>query len=126
MKTRQSTWSPQSGWSHASAQTPSPPPSLVLVFGGRAVLSGGEALGTLAELYPRSTFFGCSTAGEIADVRVHDDQAVATAIWLEKSSIRTAALSLADTLDARDAGARLGRAIPHEGLVHTVVLSDGT
>lgn len=126
MKTRQSTWSPQSGWSHSSAQTLSTPPSLVLVFGGRAVLSGGEALGTLAELYPRSTFFGCSTAGEIADVRVHDDQAVATAIWLEKSSIRTAALALADTLDASDAGARLGRAIPHEGLVHALVLSDGT
>ncbi len=126
MKTRQSVWSPQSGWSHSSHQALSSPPSLVLVFGGREVLSDSTALSTLAEIYPRAQLFGCSTAGEIDDVRVLDDQAVATAIWLEKSSIRTASLFLSEAADARDAGARLGRAIPHEGLVHALVLCDGT
>lgn len=125
MKTQQLVWTKESGWS-----TPRPaderPPSLVLIFGQREVLEAGAALDALALRFPRQTFFGCSTAGEIEDTAVHDGDVVATAVWLDKATVAPLALALDDFADVRTLGGALAKGLTREGLKHVLVFSDGT
>ncbi len=125
MKTQQLVWTKERGW---NPQRPADerPPTLVLLFGQREVLEAGAALDALAQHFPRQTFFGCSTAGEIENTSVHDGDLIATAVWLERATVHAAARSLADFTDVREFGAALAQALPKDGLRHVLALSDGT
>ena len=122
MKVEQRTWNPIQGWSHANANTNS---QLVLVFGSRDVLARPEHLERLRAAYPRSRFFGCSTAGEIAGTRVNDDTIVATAIEFKTTRLEVASTHCDAPDDSRQAGLRLAQQLPRLGLRHVLVLSDG-
>jgi hypothetical protein len=100
----------------------------VLLFGGREVLQRGEALDTLAACLPRERFFGCSTAGEIDEATVSDGTVVATSIWLDKSRLVFASVSIDRDGggSAEVAGRELAKRLAVEGLRHVFVLSDGT
>jgi hypothetical protein len=75
--------------------------------------------------YPDAIVFGCSTAGEICDTRVTDDTLVVTAAAFEHTKLEHRWVSMSDVRDSRDAGERLARCLPPDGLVHVFVLSDG-
>jgi hypothetical protein len=51
---------------------------------------------------------------------------VATCVWFERSSIKAASVRLGSETDMRVLGEQLSRQLPQEGLVHVLVLSDGT
>ncbi len=125
MKTQQLHWTKSKGWDCARSAHPPSAPSLVLLFGGRETLAQSNALSSLAEIFPRETFMGCSTAGEIADTHIHDDSVVATAVWLERSRVHCGVVRLADVKPGESLGGKLAATLPHLGLVHVVVLSDG-
>jgi hypothetical protein len=126
MKTQQLHWTFSAGWNSKQSEYPGKAPTFVLVFGGRQELQNSPALASLAKIFPAQTFLGCSTAGEIVDTRVHDDTVVATAVWLERSHIETAVVSVSSASQCSDLGRRLAGAISHARLVHALVLSDGT
>src|SRR5690606_21159183 len=113
------------------AQDPAPDPAqdpaqLVLLFGGTDVLASEPWRAPLRARHPEAQWFGCSTAGEIHDTRVHDDTVIATAIRFEDTPLRLRHTSLeqADG-DSRRTGGTLARSLPADDLRHVLVLSDG-
>ena len=120
----------QSAWSEAAGWLPRPPVSmndaqLALLFGSRQLLESSTHLDTVRAAYPGAEVLGCSTAGEICGTRVSDDTLVVTAVRFDHSRVRTAVVSRRAVGSSEEAGASLARSLPHEGLVHVFVLSDG-
>lgn len=97
---------------------------LVLVFGAASQL-GVADFEALRARYPGAILFGCSTAGEIVDVRVHDDTVSATAIGFTDTTIKLASQRIDSAVDSLTLGAELAARLPAAGLRHVLVLSDG-
>ena len=124
MKANRSVWSQAAGWTHEAGGAPAGEINLALVFG----CTGPMIASRLPEIrgrYPNAYVCGSSTAGEIVGKEVRDDSVVVTAIKLEKSELRAAEVTIDSGGDSLAAGRQLANAIPHAGLVHTFVLSDG-
>lgn len=98
---------------------------LVLLFGSRDLLLDRKVMGEVRRAHPDAQLVGCSTAGEIFDTQVTDDTLVATAIRFDHATVHGATTRIRDAADSFDAGLRLGAGLPHDGLVHVFVLSDG-
>ncbi len=126
MKIEQRKWSAAHGWWPDGPPQPDSRPTLVLAFGSREVLTGDPPLAEICAAYPEAFVVGCSTAGEIAGTSVSDDSLVATAVTFEHSRVRAVQLALAEVEDAYQAGRCLALDLPREGLVHVVVIADGT
>ncbi len=125
MQLEQRLWTPQDGWGEPRGEL-SAPAALVLLFGGTSVLAQPRRLAEIRERYPEAQLFGCSTAGEICDTRVHDDSLSVTAVHLEGTTIHTAHVRLQDHGGSSTAaGAQLAQALPAPGLRHVFTLSDG-
>jgi hypothetical protein len=125
MKIGRSTWTEQRGWADAMADDGvRQRAQLVLAFGATSLMKNG-LMTEVRERHPNAYIFGCSTAGEIAGERVLDDSMVTTAVELERSSFRAADVAIAGAGESFEAGRTLAASIPHEGLVHAFVLSDG-
>lgn len=123
MNLSQQVWTEQGGW---MASTPAVHKAqLVLVFGSSPSFGKSSWIPQLKTQYPEALIFGCSTAGEIAGTEVSDGTVVATAIELEKTSIKLAVIAIAESLDSEEAGRELATQLPHENLAHVFVLSDG-
>lgn len=132
MKIEQQCWTAAEGWKismashtdgadlHREGQT-----SLVLIFGAGNILGDATKMDQVRALYPGAPIVGCSTAGEICDTRVRDDSLVVTAVRFEHSKVKLVQTDLAKAGDSMGAGKYLAREIPHENLVHVLVLSDG-
>lgn len=124
MRIDQVQWRPESGWAPqapGSVQNP----QLVLIFGSTRLLAAAAPLDELRRLWPDAHFLGCSTAGEIRDTTVADETLVATAVRFEHTSIETAWTPVESAAGSYAAGQRLSESIPHQGLRHAFVLSDG-
>ena len=126
MRIEQRGWRPTTGWSPGPPSLLTERGDLVFAFGAREVLLRSRPLEELRASYPEATIVGCSTAGEIAGTRVSDDSLVATAVAFESSSARAVDLDLAEVSDSHEAGKRLALELPREGLVHVLVIADGT
>jgi hypothetical protein len=98
---------------------------LVLAFGTTATLGERQTWDELAAAHPGARIMGCSTAGEIAGVRVLDDSLVATAITLDDGHVRVACAQRAEAPDCEALGALVTSRLPVEGLVHVLVFSAG-
>lgn len=125
MKLEQTSWSPSTGWHPREPGELGASAELVLVFGATELLRELEQLDVLADAYPNARITGCSTAGEISDVRVEDGTLSVTAIAFEGTRIEGFCHELDDASESKAAGARLARELPRTGLAHVFVLSDG-
>lgn len=118
-------------WTHATGWKPAlPPPThttaqLVLLFGSPTLLQSSSHLQEIQTAYPQAHVLGCSTAGEICDIRVLDDSLVATAIHFEHTAIHSHSIHLMPDEGSFEAGKRLGQLLNSQGLTHVFVLSDG-
>ena len=121
MKVEQSRWSMENSWEPMEVECDA---QLVLVFGNTNQLNA-ERLSELRERYPKARLFGCSTAGEIQDVYVHDNSVTATAIRFDDTQLQLASLELKEVSDSLTAGKALAAQLPSEELAHVLVLSDG-
>jgi len=124
VKVNRSVWSQTSGWTHEDGGAVGGNVDLALVFGSTAPMIE-RRLADIRARYPNAYVCGTSTAGEIVGREVRDDSVVVTGIQLEKTELRTAEVTIDSADDSLAAGRTLAEAIPHDGLVHTFVLSDG-
>jgi hypothetical protein len=124
VKVNRSVWSQASGWMHEDGGAVPSAADLVLVFGCTAPMIAAR-LPEIRDRHPNAYVCGGSTAGEIVGREVRDDSVLVTAIDLEKSELRAKAVTIASADDSFSAGRELGAALPHAGLVHAFVLSDG-
>jgi hypothetical protein len=98
---------------------------LALAFGPAAALADAATWKQLAALYPGARVVACSTAGEISGSEVLEDGLVVTALGFDHGHVAVTSVELGATPDSRALGARLAAGLPHEGLVHVLVISEG-
>lgn len=110
---------------HAFAALRPLAPDLVLCFGAPSFFQGAELHAALRAAAPGAALAGCSGAGEIAEGEVHDGTLAVTALRFDHAQARGACTRLADMADSFAAGARLGSALPAEGLRHVLVFGTG-
>jgi hypothetical protein len=126
VKIEQSGWTVERGWTPTTPGALGESAQLVLVFGATALLRDAWRIHDIRQAYPRAHVLGCSTAGEICGTRVFDDSLVATAVHFEATQLHGAKIDLNDVPDSFRAGEHLALALDHTGLVHILVISDGT
>lgn len=108
---------------------------LVLAFGALSLIKDTSLLGHVKSMYPGASLLGCSTAGSIHGSQVLDDSLCITAVYFEKSSIKSALVKLEEAGNSLHAGELLAHRIPaslpgevpgtEDKLVHVLVLSEG-
>ena len=125
MQARQSVWTPLGGWEGDGEPTPDAAAALVLVFGSVTALRSPTVSSSIRARWPNARVVGCSTAGEIAGVRLLDDSLVATALTFEHTQVRIARATLVESGGSRGLGEALARALLTEDLAHVLVFSDG-
>jgi len=126
VKIEQSSWTAARDWTPVAPGTLRESAQLVLVFGATALLRDSQRIQDIRQAYPYAHVLGCSTAGEICGTRVFDDSVVATAVHFEATRLQGAKIDLSEVPDSFRAGERLAFALDHTGLVHVLVISDGT
>ncbi|MFL5806042.1 MAG: FIST signal transduction protein [Roseiflexaceae bacterium] len=126
MQIEQSTWTSAQGWTSASPRTLGAAAHLALVFGAPALLREPQTIQQIRQAYPQAHLLGCSTAGEICGTRVLDDSLVITAVHFEVTQLQGSSIRLREVQDSFHAGQKLALALDHTGLVHVLVLADGT
>ena len=84
-----------------------------------------ELIDQLNENYPKATVIGCSTAGEISDVKVKDQTVSMTAIKLEKAKHKLVSITVNDMKCSYKAGQKLANDLNDTALKHMLILSDG-
>jgi hypothetical protein len=112
-------------WQRRAGKIEPPRAQLAFVFAPAGALADPVIWSELAAMYPSARIVGCSTAGEIAGAEVLEDGVVATALGFEHGHVAIAAVELGGEPDSRALGARLAAELPHEGLVHVLVISEG-
>lgn len=101
------------------------PNTLILAFGARSQLVGGELHRRLRAAHPASVIAGCSTAGHFDGPALLDRQPVVMALEFQTATLRTSTATLTVADDSHRAGAELGEAIAAPDLRAVLVLSDG-
>jgi len=79
----------------------------------------------LRSSYPDAIIIGCSTAGEISDIKVQDYTVSLTAIQLEKIRFKKVAVPVSNMKVSYKAGQQLASELKEDDLKHIIVLSDG-
>jgi hypothetical protein len=123
MKISQHVWQDSLGWSPPLPVVADAAVQLVLAFGSPRQIQRADLAAAMREAFPASVVAGCSTAGEIAGTRVHDETLVATAIRFERSTVDC--VDVAVEGDGADAAQMVARALVRPGLRHVLVLCDG-
>ena len=124
MKTRQARFTTSNGWDVPIASLGSEA-DLLLAFGAPNLLTDRGLFEEIEQAHPNAILAGCSTAGEIKDTEVTDDSLVLSAIWLERTRIRSVCLPLESPDDSYATGARLAAELLEKDLAHVLVFSEG-
>ena len=125
MKTEQKKWTKDAGWATLSDQSLGSTAGLVLVFGGKNVIKEKVHFDEVHTFYPNAHIILASTAGEIVNTEVNDDSLSVTAVHFEKTTLQVTKTVIREAGQSRTCGETLAAGIPHEGLVHVMVFSDG-
>ncbi len=125
MQIEQTRWRQARGWEPELPGQLGTEAQLVLLFGSPACLKQTAWQDEIKRAYPKAHRLGCSTAGEIYGTEVTDETLVATAIAFEQTRLHGVSLKLSDVSDSYRAGEQLASSLPHESLVHVLVISDG-
>lgn len=125
MKIEQRYWTADEGWQTENHVSLDGDATLVLVFGSAGLLHETDRMAEIRARYPGALLIGCSTSGEICGNRVRDDSLSVTAVLFEHTVLRLVQAAIGEAGDSLGTGVRLAKALPSEGLVHVVVLSDG-
>jgi hypothetical protein len=120
----------RSGWNQPWLPALDSEQTLVLVFAAPEFADDGTALEELRRAYPRATFAGGSTSGEILGASVNDGSLVAAVARFERTRLRAATATLRAT-DGSDgdashaAGGALARELAAPDLRGVFVVCDG-
>ena len=125
MKIEQKKWTAPSGWKTLSSAPLPAQPDLVLLFGGNTPLKNKALYDEIRSWYPQAHLISASTAGEIIKTEVSDDSLVVTAVKFEKTTLQFSEVGINNADESEAVGQKLAQALPKEGLVHTMIFSDG-
>lgn len=124
MQVEQFLWTTE-GWASTPNYETGKGPQLVFAFGDRHLLESEQAYNELRKCFPNAQIALSSTSGQIHGTEVVDKELVVSALRFEKTQINVAQASIFETPDAEQLGQKLCDLLPHEGLRHVIVLSDG-
>ena len=99
---------------------------LVLVFGSSASIVNPEVFKHLKGIYANANIVFSSTAGEIISDSVYDNSAVATAIELEKTTIKCVKTNITEHKNSFETGDFLMKQLAGDDLNCIFIISDGT
>jgi hypothetical protein len=125
MKTEQSIYTTASGWEKKSENSLGEIAQLVFLFGNKDLLKDQNHIDSVQSAYPKAQIVGCSTAGEICQENVYDQNIVCTAVWFEKTRILIEEEKINNVEDSFLVGEKLAAKLNKEELVHIMVLSEG-
>lgn len=125
MKTEQLLYSPITGWKPIINNDLAEKAGLVFIFGHRELLKKPETIEYVKKRYPHAQVFGCSASGEICQTTLYNEHLVCTAVWLEKTAIRTTSEKISGMEDSFATGARIAEKLFSDDLVHILVFSEG-
>lgn len=123
MRSQQTVWNPQAGWTAVKPEFREA--SLVLYFGARQALACGARYAELRAMFPSAHILGCSTGGQINNNDVSDNEIVAAAIKFEATRLSLCRHHISDASQSRGCGQALGDALKRDDLAGVFVLSDG-
>jgi len=118
-------WTKETGWKRNSDNQLSEKAQLVLAFGGRKAIGDKERFDELKKFYPKAQIVSCSTAGEILQTSVSDDSIVVSALFFEKTLIKTSFTNINKEVNSHEAGKKISKDLLGEDLCHIFVISDG-
>lgn len=121
MRADQLSWSAANGWSgggHGQFD-------LIVFFGTRQALAGGERYHELRALYPQAHILGCSTGGQIYGDDITDDRIGALALRFDATAVRATCQPVTGAESSLACGELIGRGLAGDGLAGMFVLSDG-
>lgn len=124
MHSEQIRWSEKDGWIGYDALQ-GQMRNLVLVFFDNAKCLETQWYETLSSMYPNAVIIGASSSGNVSNTTISDQDAIATAITFERSTVRLVSKKIADCSDSETLGATLGKELLGESLRHVMILSDG-
>ena len=125
MKTLQLRWIDDQGWNNMGFTSEIADYNLVLVFGERLLLQNPEIFNQLKSRFPKADIVCTSTSGDILDTQVLDNSVVATAIYFEKTPIKSVSLSISNFSNSFEVGKAISERLSSDDLKHILVLSDG-
>src|SRR5260221_5514579 len=103
MRAQQIVWNNRAGWTAAEAKLGEA--SLVLYFGTRQSLADGARYEELRGMFPKAHLMGCSTGGQINNDSINDDEIVAAATALDRTSLPLTPPHIKRPRETRDYGA---------------------
>ncbi|KAF0182871.1 MAG: hypothetical protein FD124_2060 [Alphaproteobacteria bacterium] len=95
-----------------------------LYFAGREAAGSHSIFNSLRRLCPHALIMGCSTGTVIDGEELHDDEAVAVAVRLDRATVALARVAVTGQSSFED-GRALATQLRKPGLVGVLVLSDG-
>lgn len=98
---------------------------LVLLFGSRNLIEDKEIFLTIKEKYKNAYIMGSSTAGNVENLQISDEQINITAIYFEKSRIICGSVDLEDFEDDMKASIKMINSIEKENLKSIFLLTEG-
>ncbi len=116
-------YEPESGWQLVTGEIFEP--DLILAFGSGKDCSGDILVEWWRTQFPNSQLVGCSTAGEISGTNVSSNTIVATGIKFDRTDIQVRSVDFNSSESSHEIGKKLASTLPHQGLAHCLVLSDG-
>lgn len=125
MTTEQRKWTKDGGWVTLSDKGLKDKAQLVFLFGGTDIIKDPAHYGEVKAFYPQAHILSGSTAGEIIGTEVLDNSMVVTGVYFDKTPIQVAKAKIAKMEDSLQIGQQLADALPKDGLVHVLVISDG-
>lgn len=100
-------------------------PNLLFIFGDRELLCDNGFQKTLEKSFPDVIKFGCSSAGEIVGLEVHEKVVTITAVEFELTRIKMEDIFITDIQNSTKCGEALCEKFERKDLKHLMVLSDG-
>ncbi len=120
----QTRWDAARGW-QVGIKRHAGPADLVLYFGNRDALRGGERYAELRAAYPGASIVGCSATRSIDGSAGDEDGIAGVALGFDRTPIRVARGEVAHPRESRAAGESIGKAVVARDLAGVFVIADG-
>jgi hypothetical protein len=125
MKTEQRIYSEAVGWIKKSNNNLNQLAQLVFLFGNKKLLKKPQYIQEVRDAYPNAQIVGCSTAGEIYQDEILNNNIVCTAVWFEHTKIEIAEERINEMENSFFVGVSLAEKLSKDNLVHIMILSEG-
>lgn len=125
MRVEQRKWSEDNGWEVLSDLNLAEKANLVFAFGSTELVQDQSKFDEIRSLYPNAEIVVSSGSGEILGGVMGHQTLCVTAIFFEKTKIKTLEIKLDDVKDSFDVGAHISAQIEKDGLSNLMIFSNG-